>query len=210
MERLLCVVIGYALGCLSPSYLLGKWERGIDIRNYGSGNAGTTNTIRVLGGKAGAVTLCLDILKAVLAMTICGLIFGFNARNLMLWGGLGVIIGHNYPFYMQFRGGKGVASTIGIIAMLDWRVFLCAAVPALVLMLVTRYVSLGSLVFSLLALLAGVIFYCRLPGGWEIIGLLVLIAGSIFWRHRGNISRLCHGTERKFGQKVELKKEEKA
>ena len=209
MERLLCIVIGYCFGCISPSYILGKILRGIDIRNYGSGNAGTTNTIRVLGGKTGVVTLILDILKAVAAMAVCGWIYGFDAKNFMLWSGIGVILGHNYPFYMQFRGGKGVASTIGIIAMLDWRLFLGAGLPALALVAITRYVSLGSLVFTLLSFIGGIVLYCRAAGGWEIILLLGLLTASVFWRHRSNIGRLCHGTERKFGQKETIKEEKK-
>lgn len=214
MERLLCIGIGYCLGCLSPSYFLGKKVKGIDIRDYGSGNAGTTNTIRVLGEGMGAVTLLIDILKAVAAMAVCGLIFGFDAQTLMLWGGFGVIIGHNYPFYMQFRGGKGVASTIGVIVMLDWRLFLCGAVPGLLILFITRYVSLGSMIFTLVSFIAGIVFYWGKPGGWEIILMLAVITALLFWRHRSNIRRLWQGTERKFGQKEKAeinttKKEEK-
>ncbi len=202
MNYLISIVFGYALGCLSPSYFFGKKSKGIDIRQYGSGNAGTTNTIRVLGVKLGVITLILDILKAVLALVLCGLVYGFDQKVLQLSCGLGVLLGHNFPFYLQFKGGKGVASTIGIIAMVDWRILLIAGIPALLLLTWKKYVSLASLTFMALSTILSIPFYFGQEKGWVVMLLFAVIAGLSFWRHRGNIKRLIHGEERKLGQKV--------
>ena len=209
MERLLCVLIGYAFGCLQFAYILGKLLKGIDIRQYGSGNAGTTNAIRVLGTKIGITTLVLDILKAVAALVIIALLWGYDQKQLMLWGGIGVVLGHNYPFYMQFKGGKGVAATIGIFLAADIRLLVLAGVPALILLKVTKYMSVASLTYMLLLVVTSIIFYIGTPIGLEVVILVAVLAISGFWRHRGNIKRLIHGEEVKMGQKVKIDQEEK-
>ena len=118
MERLICLVIGYCLGLFQTAYFYGKMK-GIDIRQHGSGNAGTTNTLRVLGTKAGLIVLAGDILKTILAVVVVTLIFGKSNPEtiylLKLYAGAGAILGHNFPFYMNFKGGKGIAATAGII-----------------------------------------------------------------------------------------------
>ena len=210
MERLLCIGLGYVFGCLQFAYILGKVLKGIDIRQYGSGNAGTTNAIRVLGTKIGIATLVLDILKAVAALVIIALIWGYDQKHRLLWGGIGVVLGHNYPFYMQFRGGKGVAATIGIFLAADIRLLLIAGIPALVLLAITKYMSVASLTYMLLLVITTAFFYLGQPHGVEVLILAAVLALSGFWRHRGNIKRLLHGQEVKMGQKVSVDAKEKS
>lgn len=202
LTRLACVAIGYAFGCIQFAYIFGKARNGIDIRDYGSGNSGTTNAIRVLGFKWGMATLICDVAKAALAVTVAGLIFGFSQKQLMLWSGVGVVIGHNHPFYMQFKGGKGVAAMIGIYLVTDLRMTLIAAVPALILLAVFRYMSLGSITGMAMLIVLSIVFYHGAPHGLEVILLTVVLAGSVIIRHRGNIKRLINGTERKLGEKA--------
>lgn len=209
MERILCVLIGYGFGCLQFAYILGHLLKGIDIRKYGSGNSGTTNAIRVLGTKIGITTLVLDIIKAVVALVIIALIWGYDQKQLLLWGGIGVVLGHNYPFYMQFKGGKGVAATIGIFLAADIRLLVLAGVPALILLATTKYMSLASLTYMLLLVVMAAIFYIGTPIGIEVFALVVILSISGFWRHRANIKRLLRGEEVKMGQKVKIDQDKK-
>lgn len=209
IERILCVLIGYGFGCLQFAYILGKVIKGIDIRKYGSGNAGTTNAIRVLGTKIGITTLVLDIIKAVVALVIIALLWGYDQKQLLLWGGIGVVLGHNYPFYMQFKGGKGVAATIGIFLATDIRLLVLAGVPALILLATTKYMSLASLTYMLLLVVVSAIFYIGTPIGVEVMILVTVLSVSGFWRHRTNIKRLLKGEEVKMGQKVKIDQEDK-
>ena len=209
IERILCVLIGYGFGCLQFAYILGKILKGVDIRKYGSGNAGTTNAIRVLGTKIGITTLVLDIVKAVAALVVIALLWGYDQKQLLLWGGIGVVLGHNYPFYMQFKGGKGVAATIGIFLATDIRLLVLAGVPALIILATTKYMSLASLSYMLLLVVVSAIFYIGTPIGLEIMALVIALSISGFWRHRGNIKRLIRGEEVKMGQKVKIEQEDK-
>jgi len=209
IERILCVLIGYGFGCLQFAYILGKILKGVDIRKYGSGNAGTTNAIRVLGTKIGITTLVLDIVKAVAALVVIALLWGYDQKQLLLWGGIGVVLGHNYPFYMQFKGGKGVAATIGIFLATDIRLLVLAGVPALVILATTKYMSLASLSYMLLLVVVSAIFYIGTPIGLEVMALVIALSISGFWRHRGNIKRLIRGEEVKMGQKVKIEQEDK-
>ena len=119
MFRLWCLLIGYFLGSISVAYIVGK-VRGIDLRDYGSGNAGTTNTLRVLGRRAGAIVLAGDLLKCFVAMIICWLIFKNQYPEMKylvrIYAAAGAILGHDYPFYLKFHGGKGVACFVGMVA----------------------------------------------------------------------------------------------
>ena len=209
IERILCVLIGYGFGCLQSAYILGKILKGVDIRKYGSGNAGTTNAIRVLGTKIGITTLVLDIVKAVAALVVIALLWGYDQKQLLLWGGIGVVLGHNYPFYMQFKGGKGVAATIGIFLATDIRLLVLAGVPALIILATTKYMSLASLSYMLLLVVVSAIFYIGTPIGLEVLALVIALSISGFWRHRGNIKRLIRGEEVKMGQKVKIEQEDK-
>lgn len=124
VDRIICILIGYAIGLFQTGYIYGKTQH-IDIREHGSGNAGTTNTLRTLGFKAGAITFAGDCGKAILAIFISWLIFHAQypegIKLLGMYAGLGAVLGHNYPFYMKFKGGKGIACTTGVILAFHWQ-----------------------------------------------------------------------------------------
>lgn len=206
MERLVCVVIGYVFGLFQTGYIYGKMH-GIDIRDYGSGNAGTTNMLRTLGTGAGAVTLLGDAFKCVIAVLVTRLLFrGSHADRLPLLGlytAAGVILGHNFPFYLKFHGGKGIAATAGLILSMNPLMTLIAlAVFALTLFL-THYVSLGSLLVYICFMAELVVFGQNGVFGMtqrylnEMYALGVVLMALAFWMHRQNIVRLLHGEERK-------------
>lgn len=211
LARIFALVVGYLLGTFQTGYIYGK-AHGIDVREHGSGNSGTTNTLRTLGWKAGAVTFAGDLFKAIAAV----LIFYFIYRNtypqavkcIELYAGFGAVLGHNFPFYLKFKGGKGIACTSGVILA----VCPVAAPICLVLFIaavaITRYVSLGSILVVLAFLIQSVIFnHMGLLGvdGTYVIEFDILVAcftAMAIWRHRANIKRLMNGTENKFGQKA--------
>ena len=124
MERLICLAIGYVFGLFQTGYIYGKLNK-VDIRDYGSGNAGATNTMRVLGKKAGIITYFGDALKAVFCIILVWIIYGKKLPDMVsllsLYAGLGVILGHNLPFYLKFQGGKGIATTSGVVFSFDWK-----------------------------------------------------------------------------------------
>ena len=209
MERLVCLAVGYLFGIFQTGYIYGR-VHGIDIRKYGSGNSGSTNALRVMGKKAGLTVFAGDFLKTMIPCMAVRCIFKNQpdyAYVYMLDIGLGVILGHNYPFYLHFKGGKGIAATAGIILSIDWRLtVLCLAVFILIVA-VTRYVSLGSLVVSVI-LLAWNIYMGRCGAynlsavsSVEYGAMTAVIAAMAFWRHRANIIRLIHGNENKVGAK---------
>ena len=203
------IIAGYLLGSINLSIILSSKYYKDDIRRHGSGNAGTTNAIRVLGTKIGITTLVLDIVKAVAALVVIARLWGYDQKQLLLWGGIGVVLGQNYPFYMQFKGGKGVAATIGIFLATDIRLLVLAGVPALIILATTKYMSLASLSYMLLLVVVSAIFYIGTPIGLEIMALVIALSISGFWRHRGNIKRLIRGEEVKMGQKVKIEQEDK-
>lgn len=211
MERVICLVVGYLFGLIQTGYLYGRMNQ-IDIRNYGSGNSGTTNALRVLGKKAGAIVFFGDFLKCLIPCMAVRFLFRNQPEFvplLMLYTGLGVILGHNYPFYLNFKGGKGIAATAGLIVSMDLGLTLATLAAFVLLVAVTRYVSLGSMV------VAAIFFvWMVVAGGHGAYGLgaayapefyivAAVICGQAFWRHRANIGRLLHGNENKinFGKK---------
>lgn len=203
---IICLIIGYLCGCLSTAYFIGKANH-IDIRKYGSGNAGTTNAMRLLGVKAGLLTFLGDALKAFIPILLITYVFfkqDPNVNLLALYTGLGVVVGHNFPFWLRFKGGKGIAATGGVILAFDWRIGLAAFIVFVLSVAITRYVSVGSLLISLLFPIGVLIIY---PGDIHMLLVSVIFTVLAFIRHRTNIKRLMNGTENKLGQKV--KAEEK-
>lgn len=206
MERLICIVIGYIFGLFQTAFIYGKMH-GIDIREHGSGNAGTTNTLRVLGTKAGLIVLFGDILKCILAIVISGAIFDASHPDeiylLKLYAAAGAILGHNFPFYLKFKGGKGIAATAGLILS-----FHPAFIPMGVILffgafLITHYVSLGSLLVY-----AGLMIEMVIAGQMGLFGssqrvlnemyiITALLTILAYYKHRENIGRLIRGEERK-------------
>lgn len=214
MTRIACLLIGYGCGLFQSAYIIGRMQ-GIDIRQHGSGNSGTTNAMRVMGRKTGSIVFICDILKILAAGILVSLLFGggdfFHGSSPLwrLYAGFGAVLGHNFPFYLHFKGGKGIAVTAGLILMADWRITIVCLLAFGILVPLTRYVSVGSLVISALFL-----------GMWIALGQLgklsltpellpesylvvALIVGMAFWRHRANIRRLIQGTENKIGSKKE-------
>ena len=191
---LLCLIIGYLIGSLNFAIIYSKLK-GDDIRNHGSGNAGTTNVLRTYGKGPAAIVFILDILKGVIAILLMRLIFGGMIYDCS--AALGAILGHNFPVYYKFRGGKGVATSFAVLLTLHFPTALAGLVTFIVVALITKYVSLSSILASVVAIItAFAIFkihefsiFCA------IIGILCI------YRHRSNIKRLLNGTENKLGQK---------
>lgn len=205
MYRLGALLIGYLLGGVQSAILVGKFQ-GIDIRAHGSGNAGTTNTIRVLGKKSGALVLVIDILKAVLAIGLSKWIFGAAHSNelvlIALYSGIGAILGHSYPLFFGFKGGKGIATTAGTLIGIDFRLFLVAACVFLICFGITKIVSMSSLLMTAsLPILISIMYAGTGSIGIEALVLAFCITGFTFYRHKANIKRLMNGTEAKLTSK---------
>lgn len=209
MERVICLFIGYLFGLFQTGYLYGRLHH-VDIRTKGSGNSGSTNVLRVMGVKAGATVFIGDFLKTLIPCLLVRYFFREQPELqslMMIYTGLGVILGHNYPFYMNFQGGKGIAATAGLLVAMDLRVTLVCLLAFILIVAITRYVSLGSLVVVTI-FLAGMIFFGNrgdyhlgsgyLPEFYIVSGCVTALA---FWRHRANIKRLLQGNENKVGSK---------
>ena len=206
LVRLLCLVIGYAFGLVQSAYIIGRLH-GIDIREHGSGNAGTTNAMRTMGRKAGALTLVGDMLKCVLDALVTRLLFGGTHPDILpllcAYAASGAILGHNFPFYLKFKGGKGIACTVGLVFCLSWQVGLVSMVEFLLIFFTTHYVSLGSTLGYVLFLIQTIIF--GQLGGFgmsqihlnELYIVLAILTAMALYRHRMNIRRLLSGTESK-------------
>lgn len=210
MERLLCILIGYIFGLFQTGYIIGKLHH-IDIRDYGSGNSGTTNVMRTLGRKVGLITFFGDGLKCFFAVVVVKMIFISSYPNtitlLGMYAGVGAILGHNYPFYMKFKGGKGIAAMGGLILATNfWMAVIALAVFGLVAF-TTKYVSVGSLAVTVVFLIE-VITYGTMgkfglaqPHLYELYGVVVFLMLLAFYKHKANIQRLLNGTENKIGSK---------
>lgn len=204
--RIICLAIGYLFGLFQTSYIIGK-RHGIDIRDYGSGNAGTTNMMRTMGTKAGLITFAGDCLKCILAVSLVRIVFRTEYSSMMhllvLYTAAGVILGHNFPFYLNFRGGKGIASTAGLVLSFHPVMAVLGIITFFGIFFTTHYVSLGSLAVYA-GLMAEMIIFGQM--GWfdlsqnhliELYILMALLTALAYWKHRGNIKRLLAGTERK-------------
>lgn len=176
-----------------------------DIREHGSGNAGTTNALRTFGKKAGALTLLGDLLKCMIAVFLVRLIFRREYADIMpllsVYAAAGCILGHNFPVYLKFRGGKGVAASVGFVLAFDWRIFVIGAVVFFTLFFLTHYVSLCSLSAYVTALIVMIIF--GQMGSYkmdashtlEMYAVMAALTVLAFYKHRENIKRLVHGSE---------------
>lgn len=204
MFRIYCLLIGYVLGCIQSAYILGRAVGKIDIREYGSGNAGFTNTTRVLGKKVGACVFIFDLCKVIAAYFICYYLFGDMASSAVLAGiyaGLGAVLGHNFPFYLGFRGGKGIACTLGLMLCVDWKVALVTYIIGFVVFMAKKYISLSSLTMAILYPLFMIFTRNMFNFETEAIILMFVLCILAYIKHRSNIGRLLNGTENKFGSK---------
>ena len=207
LTRCICLLIGYAFGCFQTAYFVGLLNR-IDIRRFGSGNLGTTNTARILGLAAGVIVLGGDILKTVLCTMAVQWLYGASQPEILLvlktYAFVGCVLGHNYPFFLGFRGGKGVAVTIGFLLVLHPYLFLAWAAAALIAFLPTRYMSLASMTGCVTAAILTPIlgrhgyWGMSAPGRAEMYLLIALMALLVVFQHRSNIRRIAAGTESRF------------
>lgn len=208
LERVICLAIGYVFGLIQTGTLMGRLHH-VDLRKEGSGNSGATNTLRVLGLKAGLFTFAGDVIKCVLSVLMVRYIFADSDCTMLysIYACAGTTLGHNFPFYLKFKGGKGIAVLAGMVLMTGLEMIPIPLLAFAITVAFTRYVSLGSM-------LAYVMFLCEVVlfgqmGGFEldqsylmemyvVIGLLAALA---WYRHKSNICRLLSGTENKIGAK---------
>ncbi len=196
----------YLVGALPFGYLAAKLLKGIDIRQFGSQNVGATNVARVMGKPVGSVVLILDVAKGlapvlVFAPVAARLVPEFSLLNAKVLCGLGAILGHVFTVFLRFRGGKGVATTCGVLLGLDWKALLVSLAVWLLLVGIWRYVSLGSiLAAAVFPVTVIVLHWGNLKSAGFLIFFAVGIASLVIARHRGNIKRLLAGTESKLGE----------
>lgn len=195
MNYILTLLISYFVGTISGSYIVGNLFLNKDIRKYGSGNAGTTNAMRVLGKKAGVLTFLIDFLKGALVTLIIGRIFGDEFVPLAI---LGAVIGHDFPFYMKFKGGKGVATTLGALALFNFPLTLICYIVWVLGTVLTKMVSVGSILFFVSIIIVYSFMSNLAMSNILIIDIIALI-GII--RHKDNIKRIISGNENKIGGK---------
>lgn len=204
---IIMVIIAYLIGSVNFSIILSKKMAGFDVREKGSGNAGTTNMLRSVGKKAAVITLICDILKGVVSILIA-IIIGNIAKDLdrellVQIAGIAVVVGHTFPVFYGFKGGKGVATSLGVILISNWQIGLICLVFALVLMALTRMVSLGScgaaVLFPVLTLFINEHYTVLTDGrnGNVYFIYSVILAVIVLYNHRSNIKRIMDGTENK-------------
>lgn len=207
MIRLLCLAIGYLFGMFQTAYIYGR-TKGIDIREKGSGNAGTTNSMRVFGTKVGILVLICDIAKTMIAIALVKAFVVPYAPDMkfvcVMYAACGAILGHNFPFYLQFRGGKGIAATAGLILSMPWPFIVVGVAVFFGIFFTTHYVSLGSLLvyvtFMITLVVCGQTGFLGATNSGHLIEIYCIglfLAVMAFWKHRSNIQRLLAGTEKK-------------
>lgn len=202
LKLLICIIVGYAFGCISTAYIIGKLNH-IDIRSYGSGNAGTTNAMRTLGKKAGIMTYVGDAFKTVIPILLMAVIFAPSMKFHLacLVTGLGVVLGHNYPFWLGFKGGKGIAVTSMVILMYNPALAVLYLAIFFGILKILKYVSVGSLAIVTVFFLQVTIFSFGEPYYLLQFFLALVFCVLAYYSHRTNIERLLNGTENKVGQK---------
>ena len=205
---IIIAIMAYAIGSINFSVIISKKIAGFDVREKGSGNAGTTNMLRSVGKKAALLTLICDTLKGVIAVLLA-LIIGKMFKNvdkalLVQIAGILVVVGHTFPIFFEFKGGKGVATSLGVLLMINWKIGLICLVFAVVIMAVTRMVSMGSIgaaiLFPVLTLFFSTNFIVAVNGIKYFIFSLIL-AGIVVFNHRATVRRIMAGTENKLSFK---------
>ena len=205
---IIIAIIAYLLGSISFSVIISKKMAGFDVRQKGSGNAGSTNVLRTVGKKAGALTLIGDCLKGIIAILVAeiiGKILGdkVDIALLVQIAGIFVIIGHTFPIFFGFKGGKGVATALGVLIMINWNIGLVCLIFALILMLLTKIVSLGSIATAILfPILVAFMPSTAYPADGNYLVFAIIIAVIVIFNHRANVKRLLNGTE----NRLDLKK----
>ncbi|MGI6703084.1 MAG: glycerol-3-phosphate 1-O-acyltransferase PlsY [Clostridia bacterium] len=200
MGLVISSLAGYLLGNINGAYIIGKVVGGIDIREHGSRNAGATNVNRVLGSKPAVLALAIDLLKGVVAVVVGRHLGGGDVGAII--AGIVVVCGHNWPFVLNFKGGKGIATSLGVLLSLDIRVAMILLIAGIIIILTTRYVSLASVVCALCYPVLVIAFGLS----QEMIVFSVVISAFALVRHKDNIKRLLGGQESKVSIKLTPKK----
>ncbi len=197
----LMAIIAYLIGSVNFSVILSKKMAGFDLREKGSGNAGTTNMLRTVGKGAAALTLICDVLKGVVAIGIA-ILMGKTGADidkalLVQIAGIAVVLGHTFPIFFQFKGGKGVATSLGVLLLSNWQIGLICLVFGLLLIILTRMVSLGSCAAAVLypVLTLFIHEHYIVSEGNDYFIYSILLAIIVLWNHRANIKRIMSGTE---------------
>ena len=208
---IIMAIIAYLIGSVNFSVIISKKVAGFDVREKGSGNAGTTNMLRAVGKKAAAVTLICDVLKGVIAIGIAiilgNIVKDINRELLIQVAGIAVVLGHTFPVFFGFKGGKGVATSLGILLLSNWQIGLICLVFGIVLIILTRMVSLGScaaaVLFPVLTLFINDHYTVLTEGksGSTYFIYSVILAVIVLYNHRSNIKRILSGTENKINFK---------
>lgn len=207
---IIIAVIAYLIGSINFSIILSKRMAGFDIREKGSGNAGTTNMLRSVGKKAAVITLICDILKGVVSILIA-VLAGKIVKNLdnallVQLAGIFVIIGHTFPVFFKFKGGKGIATALGVLLMINWQIGLICLIFALVLMALTKMVSVGSIAAAILfpILVAFIDQNYIVPtsnSNWSYLVFSIIVSLLVIFNHRANVQRILNGTENRLSFK---------
>ncbi|MBQ9298331.1 MAG: glycerol-3-phosphate 1-O-acyltransferase PlsY [Clostridia bacterium] len=205
LTYIVVAIIAYCLGSISFSVIISKKMAGFDVREKGSKNAGSTNVLRTVGKKAAAITLVCDILKGVISVLIAyaigNIVNGVDIALLVQLAGIFAVVGHTFPVFFKFKGGKGVATALGVILVVNWQIGLICLVFAILIMALTKIVSLGSMGAAILFPVLTLFIHTNyiVPGSYIIFG--IILAVFIVYNHRANIKRLANGTENKLGNK---------
>ena len=195
MKIIIIVIISYLIGCFSSGYFVGKLFKKVDIRTKGSGNAGATNAVRVMGKRLGVLTFLLDFSKGIIAVLIGYWIMGYNGGLVAV---IFAVVGHDWPIILGFRGGKGIATTIGGLAALNFPIALVSVIFGVIVALISKYVSLGSILFLIVTPILSLILKINYSNQFLIATIILSIIG--IYRHKDNIKRLSMGTENKIGR----------
>lgn len=207
---IIVAVIAYLIGSINFSIILSKKMAGFDIREKGSGNAGTTNMLRSVGKKAAVITLICDILKGVVSILIAVLagkiIKNLDYALLVQLAGIFVIIGHTFPVFFKFKGGKGIATALGVLLMINWQIGLICLIFALVLMALTKMVSVGSIAAAILfpilvAFIDQNYIVQTSNSNWSYLVFSIIVALLVIFNHRANVQRILNGTENRLSFK---------
>lgn len=205
---IIIAIITYLVGSINFSVIISKRMAGFDVREKGSGNAGTTNMLRSIGVKAAVITLLCDILKGVvvilIAILIGNIVDGLDDALLVQLAGIFVIIGHTFPIFFGFKGGKGIATSLGVLLMINWQIGLICLVFALILMAITRMVSVGSIAAAILFPVLVVFIgqnYIVPVNNWSYLIFSIIIAILVLFNHRENLKRIFTGKENKISFK---------
>ena len=205
---IIIAIIAYLVGSINFFFFFSKRIAGFDVREKGSGNAGTTNMLRSVGVKAAAITLLCDILKGVvvilIAILIGNIVDGLDDALLVQLAGIFVIIGHTFPIFFGFKGGKGIATSLGVLLMINWQIGLICLVFALILMVITRMVSVGSIaaaiLFPVLVIFIGQNYIVPV-NNWSYLIFSIIVAILVLFNHRENLKRIFTGKENKISFK---------